>query len=440
MRRLSTLLILFAVTSTAFSQWTFVSRPSGARFNSISVPSANVIWAACDSTKAFRSTDFGNTWVLRNTGLPTGNLYGISALDSSNCWIGTVTGSIYRTTNGGLSWEAQLVQSGSFADGIKMFNANYGIFYADPLGTGQPFQLRYTTNGGTNWNLSPNSPISQNDYGVINAWDWIDTGRIWVGAANATTAATSARIFRTTSGFGGGNWTAVQLPGSGTSDGLYWQAIAFTDASNGMAGTNGGNIRRTTDGGASWQLVSNPPGLGVIAVVNLHGFKDGSNLIRVSTTGQGINKIFRTTNLGTSWTEETLPSQGTANAIEHIQFFSQALGYAGCLNGFFLRYGNPSSVNLANTELPDGFKLEQNYPNPFNPSTKINFSIPFSANVSLKLYDINGKEVTELFSQFKQAGNYSFDFVATPEMNSGMYFYTLRADNLIETRKLMLVK
>ncbi len=440
MKKLTTLIILFVLTSTAFSQWSYVSRPSGARFNSISVPSANVIWAACDSTKAFRSTDFGNTWVLRNSGLPSGNLYGISALDSLNCWIGTVTGSIYRTTNGGLNWVVQLTQSGSFADGIKMFNANYGIFYADPLGTGQPFQLRYTTNGGTNWNLSPNSPISQNDYGVINAWDWVDTGRVWVGAANAVSAATSARIFRTTSGFAGGNWSTVQLPGTGTSDGLYWQAIAFTDASNGMAGTNGGNIRRTTDGGATWQLISNPPGLGVFAVVNMHGFKDGSNLIRVSTTGQGINKIFRTTNLGANWTEETLPAQGTANAQEHMQFFSQTLGYAGCLNGYFLRYGNPSSVSLANTELPDGFRLEQNYPNPFNPSTKINFSIPFAANVSLKLYDINGKEVTELFNQYKQAGNYSFDFVATPEMNSGMYFYTLRADNLIESRKLMLVK
>jgi photosystem II stability/assembly factor-like uncharacterized protein len=440
MKRLLTIIIILASVSSAISQWAFVSRPSGARFNSISVPNANVIWAACDSTKAFRSTDYGNTWVLRNSGLPNGNLYGISALDSNNCWIGTVTGSIYKTTNGGLNWVAQLTQSGSFTDGIKMFNANYGIYYADPLGTGQQFQLRYTTNGGTNWTLSPNSPTSQNDYGVINAWDWIDTGKVWVGAANATPNATSARIFRTTAGFGGGNWATVTLPGSGTSDGLYWQAIAFTDANNGLAGTNGGNIRRTTDGGATWQIVANPPGLGVIAVVNMHGFKDGSNLIRMSTTGQAINKMFRTTNLGASWTEETLPAQGTANAQEHIQFFSQTLGYAGCLNGFFLRFGNPSSISLTNTELPDNFRLEQNFPNPFNPSTKINFSIPNAANVTLKIYDINGKEVSELLNQFKQAGNYSFDFVASPEMNSGMYFYTLKADNLIESKKFMLIK
>ncbi len=440
MKRLLTILIILASVSSAISQWSFVSRPSGARFNSISVPSANVIWAACDSTKAFRSTDFGNTWVLRNSGLPSGNLYGISALDTSTCWIGTVTGSIYKTTNGGLNWVQQLSQSGSFTDGIKMFNANYGIFYADPLGSGQQFQLRYTTNGGTNWILSPNSPVSQNDYGVINAWDWIDTGRVWVGAANATPNATSARMFRTTSGFGGGNWTAVTLPGSGTTDGLYWQAIAYTDANNGLAGTNGGNIRRTTDGGATWQLVSNPPGLGIIAVISMNGFKDGSNIIRISTTGQGINKIFKTTNLGANWTEETLPSQGVSNSQQHIQFFSQTLGYAGCANGYFLRFGNPSSVSLVNTELPDNFKLEQNYPNPFNPSTKINFSIPNAANVSLKIYDINGKEVSELFNQFKQAGNYSYDFAATPEMNSGMYFYTLRADNLIESKKFMLIK
>lgn len=106
----------------------------------------------------------------------------------------------------------------------------------------------------------------------------------------------------------------------------------------------------------------------------------------------------------------------------------------------FLRFGNPSSISLTNTEFPDNFKLEQNFPNPFNPSTKINFSIPNAANVTLKIYDINGKEVSELFNQFKQAGNYSYDFVASPEMNSGMYFYTLKADNLIESKKFMLIK
>lgn len=92
--------IFILLSSTAFSQWTTLTRPSGATVSSVSAPSPYVVWIACDSTKLFRSTDAGTTWSLRNSGLPTGNLYGISAIDSLNCWVGTVGGSIYRTSNG----------------------------------------------------------------------------------------------------------------------------------------------------------------------------------------------------------------------------------------------------------------------------------------------------------------------------------------------------
>ncbi|MBK6507980.1 MAG: hypothetical protein IPG02_20615 [Ignavibacteria bacterium] len=90
-------------------------------------------------------------------------------MDSSSCWVGTVAGSIYRTTNGGFNWTLQFSVSGSFSTGIKMFDANYGIYYGDPTAAGQPYQLRYTTNGGTNWTLSPGAPIAGNEFGVANA-------------------------------------------------------------------------------------------------------------------------------------------------------------------------------------------------------------------------------------------------------------------------------
>ncbi len=440
MRKFLAVSIFILLSSTAFSQWTTLTRPSGATVSSVSAPSPYVVWIACDSTKLFRSTDAGTTWSLRNSGLPTGNLYGISAIDSLNCWVGTVGGSIYRTSNGGSNWTLQFSQSGSFSDGIKMFSLNYGIYYGDPTGLGAPFQIRYTTNGGTNWILSPNAPVSQNDYGVINAWDWIDTSRIWLGAANATSSATSARIFRTTTGIGSGNWSTVTIIGSGTTDGLYWQAIAFIDANSGLAGSNGGNLRRTTDGGATWQLIANPPGLGTVAMVALNAIRDGSGTIRLSTTGGGINKIFRTTNLGANWIEESLPAQGTQNKINHIQFLSQTLGYAGCNGGYVLRFGNPSSVNLVNNATPGKFSLEQNYPNPFNPSTKINFSVPKGSNVTIKVYDLNGKETASLLSEFKEAGNYSLDFIAPANMTSGLYFYKMTAGEFTASKKLMLVK
>jgi len=54
--------------------------------------------------------------------------------------------------------------------------------------------LRYTTNGGTNWLLTPNGPSSTNYYGLINAWDWLDTGKFWIGTANVLPNATSSKV------------------------------------------------------------------------------------------------------------------------------------------------------------------------------------------------------------------------------------------------------
>ncbi len=91
------------------------------------------------------------------------------------------------------------------------------------------------------------------------------------------------------------------------------------------------------------------------------------------------------------------------------------------------------------SSIASSFKLHQNYPNPFNPSTSIRFSLQKSGFVSLKIYDMNGKEVTVLINNNLSQGEYIFDFNAK-ELSSGMYFYTLKAGNFTETKKMMLVK
>ena len=112
------------------------------------------------------------------------------------------------------------------------------------------YQFRRTTNGGTNWVLSPTAPISSTEFGVINAWDWLDTATFWMGSANTTPSATSAKVYRTTTGFFG-TWSSASLPGTGGTAGLYFQAIAFINATSGMAGSNASSIMRTTNGGAT---------------------------------------------------------------------------------------------------------------------------------------------------------------------------------------------
>lgn len=85
------------------------------------------------------------------------------------------------------------------------------------------------------------------------------------------------------------------------------------------------------------------------------------------------------------------------------------------------------------------FMLSQNYPNPFNPVTTITYSIPYSAMVSLKVYDIMGREVEILVNAVKNSGVYSARSNASL-LASGVYFYRLQAGDYVETRKLVLMK
>jgi hypothetical protein len=100
---------------------------------------------------------------------------------------------------------------------------------------------------------------------------------------------------------------------------------------------------------------------------------------------------------------------------------------------------NVIGINQISSEVPENFTLEQNYPNPFNPSTSINFSIPKSGIVSLKVYDISGKEVANLVNESLTTGTYEYSFNAA-SLSSGIYFYTLKTEGITQTKKMMLVK
>lgn len=436
------LILCLLIFSEINAQWTVVSQtPSRSLINSISVVDQNVIWIACDTAKLYKTTNGGVTWLLRNSGLPSSNLYGISALDTTHCWVGNGNGSIYKTRDGGATWSLQFSLANSFSNGIKMFNMDYGVYYGDPIATGSQIQLRYTTNGGTDWLLSPDAPVSNNEFGVINAWDWLDSGKFWIGSANTVSYSTSARIFRLSNGFMGGNWNPSLLSGSGNSQGLFYQAIAFTDANKGMAGSNGTSLRRTTDGGLTWTAVSSPDGIPSFFTYSMNGMKDGSNIIRVCLgTGAGTFRFFKTTNLGSSWIEESMPPLGAANGIQHMQFISSILGFAGGRSGLFMRYGTPTGISPVNNITPESFKLKQNFPNPFNPETSISYNIAIpDVHVSLKVFDVMGRMVAELVNEKQSAGSYSVKFTAG-DISSGIYFYRLEAGNFIETKNMVILK
>ena len=90
-------------------------------------------------------------------------------------------------------------------------------------------------------------------------------------------------------------------------------------------------------------------------------------------------------------------------------------------------------------ESPRKFRLQQNYPNPFNPTTVINFTIPKAGYVSLKVYNILGQEVATLVDGYKAAQTYNVSFDAS-NLSSGVYFYSVKFDNKVLSRKMILMK
>lgn len=93
----------------------------------------------------------------------------------------------------------------------------------------------------------------------------------------------------------------------------------------------------------------------------------------------------------------------------------------------------------AKVEMPHSFNLYQNYPNPFNPITRINYQLPANISITLRVYDVMGREIETLVNERQNAGNHSVQFNAS-KLSSGVYFYKLQAENYCALKKLMLLK
>ena len=103
------------------------------------------------------------------------------------------------------------------------------------------------------------------------------------------------------------------------------------------------------------------------------------------------------------------------------------------------KYNSITTVETVNNLTPSNYVLEQNYPNPFNPETSIRFSIPQRDFVSLRVYNSLGQEVADLLNKEFEAGTYNLKFNADG-LTSGVYFYTIKTGNFVQTKKMILVR
>ncbi|MBN8570567.1 MAG: T9SS type A sorting domain-containing protein [Ignavibacteria bacterium] len=199
---------------------------------------------------------------------------------------------------------------------------------------------------------------------------------------------------------------------------------------------------------ATLYTVSDPSHVVPVELASFTSVVSGANVkLSWSTVYEENNSGFdiERKNAGGSWVKvANVKGNGTSN-VSHAYSFEDRNLATGNYNYRLKQIdfnGNFEYFNLSNevtVGVPDKFVLSQNYPNPFNPSTSINYELPMTNYVSLKIYDMVGKEVASLVNQNQQAGYYTVKFDGS-KLSSGTYFYKIQAGDFSSIKKMMLVK
>jgi len=431
MKKILTILFSFFSLCSLYSQSGWVQQYFGPNrgINSIFFIDENTGWAAYYGTNGFSS--FGHIARTSNGGGNWNSVLGLNAeikdikfANSQTGWVlangyvdtGIIFRSIYKSTNSGLNYTLQYVDSlNPYFISLSVIDHN-NVVCLKNNGT-----IIKTSNGGSTWSSTELNNVSL-DMQFIGQTGWI------LGGFN--------RIYKSTNS--GANWTHVaQYIGSFPSN------FQFINLNTGYIADE--NLYKSTNGGINWSLIS-PVGItakDVFFANELTGWVSGAyGIIRYTSNG------------GLNWFTQNMPNNYSSITFNSIQFINSNTGWCSGfgtlvypdLLGAIVKTtnGGVTSLNPISSQTPQHFSLSQNYPNPFNPVTKIKFDLPASVEttrrvVSLIIHDILGREVAVLVNEQLRPGSYEVDWDALA-FPSGVYFYTITSGSFKETRKMVLLK
>jgi hypothetical protein len=291
------------------------------------------------------------------------------------------------------------------------------------------WSLWKTTNAGNTWDSSGLyiPEIDPTVWSFENSICYINN-RIWFGGRNKGLYSSSDN---------GTSWSLQELGWTGYA---YPSAVWFENSTHGFSSADR-NIIKTETGGLNWTIMPNTSGAEIIKGIT----GAGNNWWYVRFLS---NKIFCTTNDGDTWYPQyTAPSNSGYNHITRGRNGSGRM-WAARIDGGISVYNGPSGITNISSEIPDKFILHQNYPNPFNPITKILFVIPAKAGihddlVRLTVYNTLGQEVKTLVNESAGSGlspgTYEVSFDGS-NLSSGIYYYTLKFNENVYTKKMVLLK
>jgi photosystem II stability/assembly factor-like uncharacterized protein len=407
---------LFIVTAECNAQWVLTNRPQGVNIlgiYSFAVDGETVYAGSDTSTLAdhggavFVSTNSGMDWINSSTGIEGGEVRALT-LSGDEVFAGTYGGGVFISTDSGANWTG--VNNGLTSLFVWTLAISDSNIFAGTYGAG----VFISSDNGTNW------------VGVNNGLTNLNILSLVVSDTNIF-AGTEEGIFRSTDD--GNNWTRIDDSSINSQYGEF-KCMAVT-GSHIFVGSIGG-LFHSPDNGTNWSNVSS--GLPYPWVMDIEIFN--ANVFALTNWGN----ISLSTDYGTSW---SIINKGVIDTI--ISAFTVSDPYlfadAGYGNGIMRCALSSILTGIYEKEgaglLPSDIKLIQNYPNPFNLTTTIQFNLPKSSFVSLKVYDCFGRELNTLVNKFVVAGMHSVIFEAN-NLSSGLYIYKFQAGDLVEIRKMVI--
>jgi photosystem II stability/assembly factor-like uncharacterized protein len=400
---ISILLLFLLVAIPAYSQWNEVNSGTVSNLRSVFFINENIGWAA-GYNLLLLTTDQGETWEIKEL---AGLHNSIFFIDELTGWVCSESGEIYKTTDGGITWDLKESGTSYPLTTIKFINDQTG-FAAGFFQT-----ILKSTDGGETWFQSVHDGYEH----FLSSFIYSDDIFIVAG--------TNGNIFKTTNQ--GATWDSTNI---GMPNGLY--SILFVNPNTGFLFGCCGSYFRSTDSGLTWED---------------RGYITSGDIIHSSyfvneTAGWVVGELgwlLKTTDGGNTWFEN---GPGITEELRDVTFINENTGFIVGSNGIILKTtnGGGTSTNISLENEPvKSFSLNQNYPNPFNPTTKIKFTISDLRFASLKVYDLLGREVAILVNEEKPAGTYEVEFDASG-LASNIYYYKLQAGDFSSVKKLILMK
>jgi len=311
------------------------------------------------------------------------NFWSIFLLNANTGWAVGFSGTVRKTTNGGINWFSQYVNNNTAQLlYVSFLNANTGII---TVGIPGNVDIYTTSNGGNSWQSRDfTSGHSHRSVDIINS-------NIWMMVGDA------GDFYRSTNG--GLNWNFLPI---GVSN--WFLSTSFINTNTGwVVGTNG-IVLKTTTGGISLPvpiLISPPNWSHNVSLTPTLMWSNISGIINYHVQVSTVSNFSIITDSATVINNQyTIPEGKLSNAIT---YFWRVNATTSSGTGPWSEIWNFSTlvVNIkqTNSNIPSTFNLYQNYPNPFNPGTTIRFDIPNSSHVRITIYDNLGKTISEIVNE-----------------------------------------